>query len=102
MLNHKSKIPHQDARAVTFDHVIPKSQNHAPKVHEGVVAACAYCNGLKADKPYEQAVTEIRAMVDAGEHPHQIFERTGIWAARAIARRWVIKHINQGDCHGQA
>lgn len=43
------------------------------------VAACNCCNVLRASRTINSAKQRIRAMIERGNHPHQIYLATGVW-----------------------
>lgn len=66
------------ARVCTREHFIPKSQGG--KDHQdNIIAACAFCNEFRGNAPAEIAFARIQRMIHRGTHPHQVFEKKGIW-----------------------
>lgn len=64
----------------TPDHVHPAYLGGL-REDKNLVACCWIDNGaLKAHRKAEHAAAIIRARVEAGTHPHQVYQKTGIWA----------------------
>ncbi|MFC5509338.1 HNH endonuclease [Bosea massiliensis] len=68
----------QQQLVATKDHVIPKCDGGSGR-WDNLVAACAFCNGYRANQPAEIAFQRIQRLVRRGTHPHQIFDATGCW-----------------------
>ena len=66
------------ARTFTVDHVVPQAKGggHA---HHNTVPACFLCNGMKGDAPEHQFRALVAYLLKKEVHPHQLFQRTGIW-----------------------
>lgn len=61
------------------DHVHPRYRGGL-RDDENLVASCWIDNtALKGHLPAEKALGIIRRRVSAGTHPHQVYQRTGIW-----------------------
>lgn len=66
------------ARMFTVDHVTARARGGGNET-ENTVPACFLCNGMKGDAPEEQFRALIAYMKKLEVHPHQLFQRTGIW-----------------------
>lgn len=62
----------------TVDHVEPQA-NGGDNRQENTVPACHLCNGMKGDAPEEQFRALVAYLKRMEVHPHQLFQRTGIW-----------------------
>lgn len=68
----------KQARRATRDHLLPRSAG-GDAARDNLVAACQWCNGFRANQPFELAHRRIMRLIRRGSHPHQIFLRTGWW-----------------------
>ena len=66
------------ARMFTVDHVHPQG-NGGSNHPSNTVPACFLCNNMKGDAPEDQFRALIAYMKRLEVHPHQLFQRTGIW-----------------------
>ena len=62
----------------TVDHVEAQARGGGNS-DENTVPACQLCNSMKADAPEDQFRMLVAYMKKMEVHPHQIFQRTGIW-----------------------
>jgi hypothetical protein len=65
-------------RAVTRDHIIPRSDG-GTDARANLVAACRFCNGYRGNRPADEAFERIQRLVSRGTHPHQVWQATGIF-----------------------
>lgn len=62
----------------TFEHVVPRAEGGTDALINGLVA-CLWCNNYRGIEDPEDFKERITALVQRGEHPRQIFRRTGNW-----------------------
>ncbi|MEE7460662.1 hypothetical protein MFUR16E_04610 [Methylobacterium fujisawaense] len=59
-------------RRMTKDHIRPRCESGSDGF-ENLVAACAFCNEYRGNRPADEAFQRIQRLIRRGTHPHQVW-----------------------------